>query len=196
LDVTVGKARLALPYDLVLEHLRPRGEATNGSLTVREVRLQWQLDGSPVVKVRGAELTLVNAGTGGWQPEAFAGVGTLSDVRQTPALFSELPGLTLDVRDSAVQWTTGTNTWGVQGLAFRSLPVRVGTQAWRYFELQASQVNRAGGMIGRAVRRVWISAPENGYLELAYRGVWDEAVPEGRDWWSPPPPAKATTGAR
>ncbi len=194
LDVTLGKARLALPCDLVLEGLRTRGGgATNGDLSVREVRLQWQIDGSPVVKILGAELTLVKSGTDGWMPESFAEVGALSDVLQTPGFFIEAPRLTLDVRDSTIRWMAGTNTWGVQGLGFRSLPVRVGGQVWRYFEVQAGQVNRAGGTTGRAVRREWISAPEKGYLELAYRGVWDEAGPAGRDWWSSPP-ANAAMG--
>jgi hypothetical protein len=194
LNVAVGKARLALPYDLVLEELRTRGGgSTNGDLSVREVRLQWQIDGSPVVKIRGADLALVKSGPDDWLPEAFSDVGGLSDVLQTPWFFREMPRLTLDVRDSSVRWTAGTNIWSVEGLGLRSLPLRVGGQAWRYFEVQAGQVNRAGGSIGRAVRRVWISAPENGYLEVAYRGLWNETVPDGRDWWSSPS-VKAATG--
>lgn len=195
LNITVGKARTALPCDLVLEDLRIRdGTNTDGELTVRELRLEWQIDGSPVVKVRGADLALVKLEPQGWMPEAFAGVGALSDVLQTPALFHEMPRLTLEVRDSAIRWMAGTNTWSVQGLGLRSVPVRVDGKDWRYFELQAGLVNRAGGTTGRAVHRVWISAPENRYLEMSYRGVWDETAPDSRDWWSSPLPVKAVTG--
>ncbi len=196
LDVTVGRARLSFPNAVVLENIRSRGDgASNGVFSAQEVKLGWGLDGAPVVKARGVELTLVRDEAGGWRPDPFAGVGELTDVAQTAGLLTEFPRLTLDVRDSAITWVSGgTNTASVEGLAFRATPVRPqGRHLW-LFEAQASRVLRAGGRGGRAVRRTWISAEENPYLELTYRGVWDETPPATNDWWSRPTPAKPAMG--
>ncbi len=196
LNLAVGGARFALPYDLVLENLKTRDEGTtNGSFAAREVRLEWVPGASVLVKARGVQLTLTMSDAGGWKPAPFAGLGELRDVRQTAALFGGLPDMALDLRDGAIAWMAGgTNTAAVEDLTFTSIPVQVPGRQWRLFELQAGRVLRAGGGTGRAVHRTWINAEENAYLELVYRGLWDEAPPAGQDWWSVPEPPKPATG--
>lgn len=196
LNLAIGGARFALPYDLVVENLRTRDEGeSNGVLTVREVRLEWLPGSSPILKIRGAQLGLVASEPGTWRPESFEVLGELRDVRQTAALFAGVPDLTLDVRDSAIAWTEGgTNTASVEDLTLRVTPVRPPGRRWRLFELQAGRVVRAGGGTGRAVHRTWISTEEDGYLELLYRGLWDETSQAAPDWWSDPEPAKPVNG--
>lgn len=196
LDVKVGRARLALPADLVLENVGSREAAPgNGEFAAEEVRLRWQPDGATTVRARGVRLSLVRTMEGEWKPDPFAALGALTNVAQTAALFDEIPGVALDVRDGAIYWTTeATNTTSVEGLTLRVTPVRVEGRLLRVFDLQASRVTRAGGIRGRAVRRSWIGAEENPYLELTYRGIWDETEPAGRDWWSANVPAPAAGG--
>ena len=196
LNLAIGGARFALPYDLVLENLRTRDEGDgSGSFTTREVRLEWLPGLSPILKIRGARLNLVAAEPGNWQPAPFESIAELRDVRQTAALFGGLPAATLDVRDSAITWTEGgTNTAAVEGLTLRATPVRLPGRRWELFELQAARVVRAGGGTGRAVHRTWISAEENGYLELLYRGLWDDTPAAAPDWWSVPEPPKSVNG--
>ena len=196
LNLAIGGARFALPYDLVLENVRTREEGgAGGSFTSREVRLEWRPGIVPILKIRGAQLGLVAAESGVWSPASLEPLAEVRDVRQTAALLGGLPNVILDVRDSAISWTErGTNTAAIEGVTLCVTPVRLPGRLWRLFELQAARVVRAGGGTGRSVHRTWISTEENGYLELLYRGLWDEAPPAAPDWWSVPEPLKPANG--
>lgn len=196
LNLAVGKCRFVLPCELVVEDLRLRepAEAARGGLVAREVRVGWAWGGAQSLSVRGADLRLVKTAEG-WQPEPLAGVGRLTDVRETQALFAAWPGLTLDIRDSTVTWCEATQTLGrVEGLTFLSSPLRGAGRDFRYYELRGGTVLREGGITGTAVRRRWIGAEENAYLELEYRGFWDGDGPGVKDWWTVPVAGSSLAG--
>ena len=198
LDVRIGGARIGLPYDLVLENVQTKtNEAGAGALTCREARVGIGFDGSLQVGIRGADLRLVRGARNEWQPEPFDRLGPLRDVRSVAALFDELPRrLALDVRDSAIRWVdpTTAKTTSVEGLSLRVTPIALSDRTLRFYELGARHVVRASGSDGRSIRRVWLSARENPYLEVQYRAIWDGEGAADADFWSRPAPGRAETG--
>lgn len=187
LDLKIGEARLGLPFDLILKNVQARQAEAYGGFKAVEIRMGARLNGVVELGVKGAELDLVKTADG-WLPAAFERIAVLNDVRDTPGLFVDVPrGLRLNIRDSAISWGTadGEITRRVKGLELWAMPLESpGRRMW-FYELFARDVKRAGGVEGQNVRRCWLSAADNPYVEIVYRPVWrGNAV--SRDWWSVP----------
>ena len=193
IDLAIGSARIALPYDLVLEDLRSRTNTVGpGALRIREVRLGFRWNGEMPVRIRGAQLELARDAAGAWQTACFERVGALTDIRETQKLFAGMPSnLRLEIRDSGIVWKgkDGAELAAAQGLDFRVLPLEAPGKTMGYYELFARSVKRLNGGEGKTVRRVWLSTDANPYVEIVYSGFWDNDKAEGNDWWSEPGPA-------
>ena len=139
--------------------------------------------------VRGARLDVMKTADG-WVPAAFRRLASLEDVRDTASLFAEDPRLVgLDIRDSGIIWNgpDGERLAAVEGLGVGMRPVTLGERRLKLFEVTARTVRRANGGSGRTLLRLWVSVPENPYLEVEYRGAWDRDEAGLKDWWSTPP---------
>lgn len=187
-DLEIGEASLGLPFDLVLRGVKERAAQAYGGFRAREIRMGLRWEGTLDVQVTGAELELVKTADG-WLPRSFERIAVLGDVRDTVALFADMPdNVTLDLRESSIVWKGPDSdvTASVQGLTFWSAPVTLPGRRMRFYELSAREVRRVGGAGGRAVRRFWLSAPEARYVEIAYHAIWESGTPGARDWWSVP----------
>lgn len=189
LDLTVGGAQLAAPFDLILTDVQTKPSTTpRGSFKAREIQMGWRWGGKMNLTLRGLRLELVRIADG-WVPAAFSSLATLGDVRDTVALFAEDPKLvSLDVTDSAVLWSSpdGERLAAVDGLNVSMRPVLLGERYLKIFEVTARSVFRTGGVKGRLMRRMWVATPEDPYLEVDYRGVWEGDESGVKDWWSIP----------
>lgn len=189
LDLSVGAAQLVAPMDLVLTDVQTKPSSTPlGSFKAREIQIGWRWGGHIHLVIRGLRLELVKIADG-WVPASFGRIATLSDVRDTAALFAEDPKLvSLDVTDSAVLWCSadGERLAAVDGLGLSMRPVRLGERSLKIFDLSARSVFRTGGVKGRLMRRMWVSTVEHPYLQVEYRGVWEGDESDVRDWWSIP----------
>lgn len=187
LDLMIGEARLGLPFDLVMKNVQARQVEAYGGFKAAEIRMGLRLSGGVELGVKGAELDLVKTADG-WLPAAFERIAVLNDVRETPGLFVDVPrGLHLNIRDSGISWGTpdGEISRQVRGLELWAMPLESpGRRMW-FYELFARDVKRAGGVEGRNVRRCWMSAADNPYVEIVYRPVWRGGTAI-RDWWSVP----------
>lgn len=191
LDLEIGAARFGLPLELVLERVRAKAAEPYGGFTAREIRLGLQLDGDLELTVTGAELNAVRTADG-WLPAAFQRVAALNDVRDTAALFEDLPHrLLVEVRDSTLARTAGDGEElsSVKGLSFRVVPLDVAGRVVRWCEVSAQAVKRTGGTEGHHVRRIWVATRENPYAEVTYYAVWEGGTGAVQDWWSVPPAA-------
>jgi hypothetical protein len=198
LDLSIGGAQLVAPLDLVLTDVQTKPSTTPlGSFKAREIQMGYRWGGGVQLSFRGLRLELVKIADG-WVPASFSKLATLTDVRDTVALFSEDPKLvSLDVTDSAVLWSSpdGERLSAVDGLSLSMRPVLLGERHLKIFEVSARSVFREGGVKGRLMRRMWVTAPENPYLEVDYRGVWEGDEASVKDWWAIPPTAgKRGTG--
>jgi hypothetical protein len=187
LDLEIGEARAGLPFDLVLKNVKARSTEAYGGFKAAEIRLGPRLNGGLELGVTGAELDLVRTADG-WLPDAFGRIAELNDVRDTPGLFADVPrGLRLTLHDGALSWSTpdGEVTALLKGIEFLAVPIEIpGRRMW-FYDLSARLVKRAGGQEGRNVRRCWMSASDNAYIEIVYRAMWGGA-PGSKDWWSSP----------
>ncbi len=189
LDLSVGGAQFAAPLDLVLTDVQTKPSTTPlGSFKAREIQLGWRWGGDLCLTFRGLRVELVKVAEG-WVPVAFTNLAILADVRDTVALFPEEHRLvSLDIADSAVLWSSpdGERLAAVDGLRLSMRPVALGDRTLKIFDLSARSVFRAGGVKGRLMRRMWVATPENAYLEVEYRGVWEGDDASIKDWWSIP----------
>lgn len=190
LDVMVGGASLAWPLEVVMTDVQTKPSTTPlGSFKAREIRVGYQLDGSFTLVLKGARLEMVKIADG-WAPAAFLKIATLSDVRDTAALVGSEPRLSeLDIRDSGLLWSggDGERLASADGLGVSMRSVNIGDRRLMVLEVTARNVYRNGGVKGLSVRRLWLSAVDNPYLEVEYRGIWDGNEANLKDWWSAPP---------
>ena len=190
LDLTVGGANLTWPMVLTLTDVQTQPSTTPlGGFKAREIRMGVRWDGMLDLFLLGASLDVVKTADG-WAPTAFEKIASLSDVRDTTRLFDDDPRLvSLDVRDSAIFWdgSDGERLAAAEGLGISMRPVALGDRKVRLFDVTARTVRRISGLKGRAIERMWISAAENPYLEVEYRGAWEGDVKGGVDWWATPP---------
>ena len=190
LDLAIGGASVVWPLGLDLADVQTKPTTTPlGGFKARQVRMDFHLDGTYELVVRGAHLDVVKTAEG-WVPAVFRRLAALEDVRDTVSLFAEdfrLAGL--DVQDSGITWNgpDGDRLAAVEGLTVGMRPVTVVARPLRLFEVAARSVRRANGSSGRTLLRVWVSAPENPYLEVEYRETWEGDVDSVKDWWSAPP---------
>lgn len=188
LDLEIGAASLGWPTDVVLKRVRGRTTQAYGAFSADEIRMGFHWNGALDLQVKGAVLEFVRTADG-WLPEAFSRIAVLDDVRDTPGLFADAPDrLTLDIRDGTITWSTpdGEVTAFVKGLSFAAIPLETPGRRLRFYELAARHVKRVNGAEGHAVRRLWLSAPENAYAGIAYHTIWEGGSSTVRDWWSNP----------
>ncbi|MEI6564303.1 MAG: hypothetical protein WCO42_08390 [bacterium] len=190
LDLTVGGARLTAPLGLILVDVQTKPSTTPlGSFKAREIEVDFRWGGTMDLTLRGMRLELVKIADG-WVPTPFVKLGALSDIRETAALFAEDPDVvSVDVTDSTILWSgpDGERLSSVDGLSLNMRPVRLGERRLKVFDVAARSVYRSGGVKGRIVQRLWISVPDNPYLEVEYRGIWEGDEAGAKDWWSTPP---------
>lgn len=190
LDLTVGGARFDWPPSLHLADVQTKPSTTPlGSFKARELILAMGWGKTVEVTLKGGRLEVVRTADG-WVPAPFSKVASLTDVRDTAALFSEDPTLVaVDVRDSALVWNgpDGDRLAAVEGASLSVRRVVMGDRVLRVYDLAARTVYRTGARKGRSVRRLWASIPETPYLEIEYRGEWEGKETDPKDWWSDPP---------
>ncbi|MEI6515450.1 MAG: hypothetical protein WCO77_05700 [bacterium] len=190
IDLTVGGARFTGITEMTLTDVQTKPTTTPlGSFKVREMRIRLGLDGTLELALAGARLDVVKTADG-WAPALFNKIASLDDVRETASLFSSEPGLvSLDVRDSGIIWNgpDGERLAAIEGMGISMRPVAMGLRRLMLIEVMARSVSRQGGVKGRLLQRLWVSVPENPYLEVEYRGSWEGDDAGAKDWWTPPP---------
>lgn len=190
LDLTVGGASVVWPLGLDLVDVQTKPSTTPlGGFKAREIRLDFHLDGTMELMIRGAHLDVVKTADG-WVPVAFRRLATLEDVRDTASLFADDPRLVgMDVRDSGMIWNgpDGERLSAVEGLGVGMRSVTLADRKLKLFEVTARSIRRMNGSTGRTLLRLWMSAPESPYLEVEYRGVWEGDSSSAKDWWAMPP---------
>jgi hypothetical protein len=190
LDLAVGGASFTAPTELCLTDVQTKPSTTPlGSFKAREIRLALGWGGTLEMSLAGAKLEVVKTADG-WVPAAFGRLASLTDVRDTAALFADDPRLVkLDVKDSSMIWNgpDGERLSVIEGLGVGMRPVKMGGRALKLFEVTARTVRRGEGVKGRSVQRLWVSTVESPYMEVDYRGSWEGDTVGIRDWWSSPP---------
>lgn len=185
MDVTVGSARIDLPYTLVVEDLRalPVDGGVAG-LTVGRLESPlyrfWDLGSS----VEGVELRLQEIDGGDWLPSRFRALGRLqSEAQVTDFTRRYVLARWLEGESCSVLWydRDGENVRrSVQGLTFTMRADSVAGHDVVYYRFRGSE-SVPGQYEGRSLDREWIATQHNPYVSLLDEAGESETPDAGGD---------------
>lgn len=183
-ELTIERARIGWPYELVVENLRSDGFGEGAAgFSAKEVRIGWGIRPRATVEVRHGTLRLVRDSEGRWAPDAFAGLGDLpvesiSDISRLTAALRER--YAVHVSDSDLEWddAEGQLLAAAGGVTFDMTPVRIPGRRMSHYRLRVQHMLEPDHARRSEMVREWLASSGKDYVEIhredeQHEGFWE-----------------------
>ncbi len=169
----VDRARIGLPYTLVVENVRSAGIAAAGEPGVAAEEMR--VGGTPLlwrISIRKGMLRLREGTAGVWEPPSFARIGDLrmSEIAAISELSKTLRDrVELDLSGCNIAWLAddGTETAAVRDLDFSMCKRRARDRDFYYYALSVYRADGTPFDGMRDMRWEWLATAENEYIEIS-----------------------------